>query len=275
MTTETALLSPSAREFDKICRFAYDRFGLDLGKGKEQLVSARLGKLMRQLNIATFSEYLKYVESDASGEAITQMIDSLTTNHTSFYREPAHFDLLCKTVLPALRNADSINIWSAACSSGEEPYTLAFCLLAELGMTARFKTRILATDISTRVLEKARLGVYPASGFQVFPPDWLRKFLLRGKGRWQGHYKVNKEVASCIEFQQVNLMEDFSKIGKFDVIFCRNVMIYFDKPTQERLVNKLADRLNPGGYLMIGHSETLNAIQQPLKYVQPAAYRKV
>jgi chemotaxis protein methyltransferase CheR len=202
------------------------------------------------------------------------MIDALTTNHTSFFREPAHFDFLANSVLPELAGRERISIWSAACSSGEEPYSIAFCLLKHLPAPDGRKIRILATDISTRVLSNAQRGAYPAERFQSIPPAELRQFLLRGEDQWRGWFQVKKPVREMIEFRRVNLMESLADLGHFPVIFCRNVMIYFDKDTQQSLVQRLTDRLEPGGYLFIGHAESLNRISHGLEYIQPAVYRK-
>jgi chemotaxis protein methyltransferase CheR len=261
-------------EFDRICRLAYETAGLDLRRGKEALVSARLGKKIRELHLGSFQEYYRRVLEDPTGEALTDMIDALTTNHTSFYRESVHFDLLRATVLPKLRNRDRIAIWSAACSTGEEPYSIAFSVLEELGEAARGKLRVLATDISTKVLASAKKGIYPAQRFEGVPSNQLHRYLLRGEQRWKGWYQVKPEVRATVEFRQQNLMQSLSHLGGFPVIFCRNVMIYFDRPTRQDLVNRLAGCLEPGGYLFIGSSESLNGIAHPLQYVQPAVYRR-
>ncbi len=271
---ETFVPRLSAHEFDQIRRLAYDQFGLELREGKEQLVSARLAKLMRALKLKSFQQYYDHLIADPSGEALTAMIDALTTNHTSFFREPAHFDFLRSIVLPQLERRDQIAIWSAACSTGEEPYSIAFCLLQYFAQRSSPSIRILATDISTRVLAGARRAAYPEERFTGFPVHELRPFLMRGTENWKGWYLVKKHVRDLVEFRRLNLMNAFSQLGLFPVIFCRNVMIYFDKATQESLVNRLADHLEPGGYLLIGHAESLNRINHPLQYVQPAVYRK-
>jgi chemotaxis protein methyltransferase CheR len=269
--------APSAltgTEFDRICRLAYETAGLDLRHGKEALVSARLQKKIRELRLGSFQEYYRRILEDPTGETLTGMIDALTTNHTSFFRESAHFDLLRATVLPRLRNQDRIAIWSAACSTGEEPYSIAFSVLEELGETAREKLRVLATDISTKVLASAKKGIYLAQRFEEVPSNQLHRYLLRGEKRWKGWYQVKPEVRAMVEFRQQNLMQSLSHLGAFPVIFCRNVMIYFDRPTRQDLVNRLAGCLEPGGYLFIGSSESLNGITHPLQYVQPAVYRR-
>jgi chemotaxis protein methyltransferase CheR len=264
----------TAREFERFRRLAYEKVGLDLRHGKEQLVSARLAKKVRELRLRSYQEYYRHIEEDQTGEALVALIDALTTNHTSFFRESAHFDFLRQTILPRLRDRARVAIWSAACSSGEEPYTIAFSALNEWGEAAFDRLRILATDISTRVLASAERGIYPASRFGAMAKQHMRRYLLRGQRQWQEFYQVKPEVRALVEFSRLNLMESFSHLGSFPVIFCRNVMIYFDKPTQEQLVNRLAVRLEPGGYLMIGHAESLNAIRHPLRYVRPAIYRK-
>jgi chemotaxis protein methyltransferase CheR len=262
----------TAREFDQFRRLAYEQFGLDLRDGKETLVSARLGKKIRELNFRSFQEYYRHVLEDRTGEALIALIDALTTNHTSFFREPAHFDFLGQTILPRLRDRERISIWSAACSTGEEPYSIAFCLLENLGEASLSRVHILATDISTKVLANAQRGAYPAERFEGVPKQQLRRYLLRGEGRWADWYRVKPEVRAAVEFRRLNLMERFSHLGPFSVIFCRNVMIYFDKPTQQDLVNRLAGCLEPGGHLLIGHSESLNGVEHQLKYIRPAIY---
>ena len=260
-------------EFSQVRRMMYENFGVDL-EGKEVLIEARLGKKMRELGHRSFRQYYEYVRQDNTGEALTAMVDALTTNHTSFFREPQHFDFLRKVVVPAIKPGSPLRIWSAACSTGEEPYSIAFAMLEAMGPSAADSLQILATDISSRVLATASRGMYPASRFQNFPADQLRRHLLKGFGEADGHYLVKKELRARVEFRRLNLMEGFSGVGMFPVIFCRNVMIYFDQPTQQRLVAKLAAQLEEGGHLLIGHAESLNGIDHPLQYVCPATYQK-
>jgi chemotaxis protein methyltransferase CheR len=263
-----------AGEFAKIRDLAYNTFGLDLRAGKETLVSTRLGKQIRQSGCRSFDEYYEQVVADSTGESLVNLIDALTTNHTSFFREPEHFDFLRRTFLPEWKTRGNIDIWSAACSSGEEPYSIAICMLEELGPAAPGKVRILATDISTRVLAKGKQGIYPAERFEGLPAMQLRGYWLRGEGQWAGCYRAKKELRALVEFRRLNLLEPVSQIGRFALIFCRNVMIYFDKPTQQRVVERLTGCLEPGGYLLTGHAESLTGIDHGLKYVQPAVYRK-
>jgi chemotaxis protein methyltransferase CheR len=275
MTESVAALEAlSPQDFDHIRELAYQKFGLDLPDGKQHLVSARLGKKLRELKISSFHAYYKHVVEDRTGEALVAMIDALTTNHTSFFREAAHFDFLRSTVVPAIRARPAIPVWSAACSSGEEPYSIAFTLFDELGPESFSKVRILATDISTKVLGQAQTAVYPASRFQGISAEQLRRYVLKGEGKYQDNFLVKKQFRQAVDFCRLNLMEDISRFGPFPAIFCRNVMIYFDRQTQQDLVNRLADRLEPGGYLFIGHAESLGGIHQPLEYIRPAIYRK-
>ena len=260
-------------EFSQVRRMMYENFGVDL-EGKEVLIEARLGKKMRELGHRSFRQYYEYVQRDPTGEALTAMVDALTTNHTSFFREPQHFDFLRSVVVPNLKPGVPLRIWSAACSTGEEPYSIAFTMLDAMGPAAADGLQILATDISSRVLATASRGIYPASRFQGIPEGQLRRHLLKGFGEAEGQYLVKREVRARIEFRRLNLMENFSGVGMFPVIFCRNVMIYFDHPTQQRLVARLAAQLEEGGHLLIGHAESLNGIDHPLQYVCPATYRK-
>jgi chemotaxis protein methyltransferase CheR len=261
-------------EFEKISKLAYEHFGLDLRNGKEGLVAARLGKKLRELGMKTFQQYYDHVVGDKSGAAMTGMVDYLTTNHTSFFREPRHFDFLRETIYPAARSRPRIDIWSAACSTGEEPYSIAMTLLEDAGAEAAAKVRIKATDISTRVLEKGKRGIYGADRFNGIAVPLMQKYLLKGKDDAAGSYRFKSEVRAMIEFQHLNLMEQLPEGNRYAAIFCRNIMIYFDKPTQENLVRRLSEHIDRGGYLFIGHSESLNGITHGLEYVSPAIYRK-
>lgn len=273
-----AAISPcrplTAGEFEQIRRLAYDKFGLDLRKGKEELVSARLGKKIREAGFATFEEYCKHVVEDRTGEGLVAMIDALTTNYTNFFREPAHFDLLRQVVLPAAPPGGQIRIWSAACSTGEEPYTIAMSALEELGLAAAKRVHIVATDISTRALDTATKAIYPAERCQGIPPAVMQRYMRRGEGQWKGRFRFRDEIRGMVEFRRINLMEPLDRLGTFSVIFCRNVMIYFDRPTRESLVRRMSANLEPGGWLLVGHAESLTGLDHRLDYVKPAVYRK-
>jgi chemotaxis protein methyltransferase CheR len=267
---ESEPLSP--REFEQISDLAYKTCGINLKHGKQELVQTRLGKKIRQGKFESFKAYYDHVVADKTGEELIALLDALTTNFTSFLREPAHFEFLRKTILPGIKGP--IRIWSAACSTGEEPLTIAFSLLEELGAGASGRASILATDISTRALAGAARAAYPAERFEGLAPDWVRKYMLRGSGRWEGWYRAKPAVRGMIEHRRLNLMEPLHLPQRFHVIFCRNVMIYFDKRTQEALVNRFAGCIEPGGYLLIGHSESLTGLKHPYEYVKPAIYRK-
>ncbi len=270
----TAVRPLTGKEFEQFRDLAYKTFGLDLKEGKEQLVSSRLGKLIASRHFQSFHDYYEHLLADKTGEALLAMVDALTTNHTSFLREPAHIEFLQEQIIPQLAARDRIRIWCAASSSGEEPYTLAFSVLEALPASSRARVEIVASDISTRVLDIARRGVYSADRLQPVPAALQSKYFLRGEGASRGFYKVKPEVRKLVDFRRINLVESYPEMEAFPVIFCRNVMIYFDKPTQERVVNRLSHYLEPGGHLFIGHSESLMGTNQPLNYVIPAAYRK-
>jgi chemotaxis protein methyltransferase CheR len=267
---EIERLSPG--EIQQVSELAHRTCGIDLRHGKQQLVQARLGKKIRQGKFGSFHEYYNHVLADGSGQELIALLDALTTNFTSFLREPAHFEFLRKTVVPAIQGP--IRIWCAASSTGEEPFTIAFSLLEELGMEAAKRVSILATDISPRALAAAVRGAYPAARLAGFPDAWRSRYLQRGSQRWEGWYRVKPAVRNMVEFRSLNLTKGFSHHPPFHVIFCRNVMIYFDKPTQADLVNRMAPCLEPGGYLLIGHSESLTGLQHPYRYIQPSVYRK-
>jgi chemotaxis protein methyltransferase CheR len=270
----TESLELGEAEFAKISKLAYTHFGLDLPPSKQSLVAARLSKKILQLGMRSFKEYYDFVTSDASGEALESMVDDLTTNHTSFFREAQHFDLLRTTILPRLRDRRTIDIWTAACSTGEEPYSIAISLAEELGPAVSPAIHVLASDISTRVLAQAKRAVYPESRFAQVDRALLQRYLLRSTSPGPVRYQMKPTIRAMVEFKQLNLMKSFSSLPIFPVIFCRNIMIYFDKPTQQDLVKRLVDHLEPGGYLLIGHSENLNGIDHGLTYIQPATYRK-
>ncbi len=257
-------------EFDEIRGLAKRRFGLDLRHGKEELVSARLSKTMRQGKFRSFRDYIASVERDQSGQQLINLINALTTNHTSFYREPHHFEYLSSEILPHFRPGSDLRIWCAASSTGEEPYTI-LCTVAQAWKGQVRGLRLLATDISTKVLDIARAGVYKTMSLDPAPPNWKHDYFVRTPE--DGGLRIRRELASQVEFRRLNLIEPFPFQEKFHLIFCRNVMIYFDKPTQENLVQRLAAHLEPGGHLFVGHSESLAGVNHPLDYLRPAVYR--
>lgn len=270
-------LSPSrlsAPVFAAVQDFAYRIAGIDLQSGKQEMVASRLWKRARALDYPTSEAYFNAVLAQPGGELELDLIDALTTNHTGFFREPAHFDFLRKKILPALRDRSSFRIWTAASSTGEEPYSIAITLREELGENAGRIANIKASDISTRVLARAGAGVYAEERVREQSADWKRKYLLRGTGPQSGNYRIRPEIRQMVHFERINLMEPLPAEGPFPLIFLRNIMIYFDRPTQQRLVQALTAKLDPGGYLFIGHSESLNGIEHTLELVQVAIYRR-
>ncbi|MBA3974197.1 MAG: hypothetical protein C0504_08280 [Candidatus Solibacter sp.] len=265
----------SGSEFAEIRDLAYRTFGLDLKRGKEALVTARLSKRLAALGLGTIGEYLEILRRDRTGAELTSLIDALATNHTSFQREPQHFELLRTRILPAIAaSSGRTGIWSAGCSTGEEPYTILMHAADALGEQHLAKLRLLATDISNKALAEARAGIYPLDKLADLPAEWRKRFLQKGVGDLKGSFRIRPDLVSKVEFSRLNLMEPFENAGTFRVIFCRNVMIYFDKRTQEQLVRRFTARLEPGGWLLIGHSEGLMGVKNDLEYVMPAVYRR-
>jgi chemotaxis protein methyltransferase CheR len=268
---ETDTVPPLAQqEFDEIRQLAYRTFGLDLKSGKEELVSARLKRLVRTGGFRSFQQYYRHVLGDSTGEALAAMIDALATNHTSFLREPDHFRFLRQHVLPGLAARQSVDVWSAACSTGEEVWTLAFLLNEALPSRT---IRIAATDISNKALEFAERAIYPDERCHGLPPAWLSRYFVTENASPHA-YRVCPRIRSQATFRRINLVKPYAWHRLFPVIFCRNVMIYFDRETQEQVVEKLAACLEPGGYLFVGHAESLTRVSHSLEYVQPAVYRK-
>lgn len=263
-------------DFRYISGIVYRYCGLDIGPGKEGLVQSRLSKLVRQLNIRSFKEYCSYLEEDSDGSALSEMVDCLTTNHTGFFREEQHFQFLLSTIMPLLERRPRIDIWSAACSTGEEPYSLAFALLEyfEERNQSVPEIQILATDISNRALAVARKAVYSAEKLSNVPSAIVHKYMLRGTGDSQGLLRVKPRVRELVRLHRVNLMEEFGEVGAYPLILCRNAMIYFDERTQEDLIARFYQRLESGGYLFTGHSESLNRVKHSLRYIAPATYRR-
>ena len=265
----------TAEEFERFRALIYDESGISLNDQKRTLVESRLSKRLRDLGIQTFSEYYRVITEDATREEFTQVLDLISTNKTDFFREPQHFEFLRTKILPEVAATRKIRIWSSACSTGEEPYTIAMTLFESVQDAAQWDCKILASDLSTRVLAKAASGVYDQDRFRDVPPDILRRHFLRGRGGRAGLYKVKPHLAPMIQFRRLNLMaERFPITTPLDLIFCRNVMIYFDRPTQQTLVNKFYGYLKPGGYLFIGHSESLQWVKHPFQTVVPTVYYK-
>ena len=263
----------SDAELSRIVRLVYERSGITLHAGKRALVLARLQKRLRAGGFSSFRDYLAHVERDASGGEITALLDAIATNHTSFFREPQHFEFLRSTVVPLLATGN-IRIWSAACSSGEEPVTIGITLLDALDSQHHARIRILASDLSTRALTVASCAVYAMERVAGIPLDMLRRHFERGLGAQTGQARVAAHVRRQIEYRRLNFLEASDLGERFEVIFCRNVMIYFDRDVQQRVVSLLERHLVPGGYLFISHSESLNGTTHGLRWVAPAVYQR-
>jgi len=273
-------LTLTEKDFCRVRDVIYQHCGINLHDGKKSLVRARLAKLLRLGKFKTYTEYLDFVLSDAGRQEFYSFVDSLSTNLTCFFRENVHFAYLRHTFLPQLiqrksqHNQRKIRAWSAGCSSGEEPYSLAITLLETLQNTGTWDIKILATDVSTRILEIAKMGVYEKERVEPLAGAQKQRFLI--PRRMEGHtvYQVGPNLKKIISFRYLNLMDPWPFNGPFDFIFCRNVMIYFDKTTQGKLINRYYDCLDSGGLLCLGHSESLTGIQHKYLYVQPATYQK-
>jgi len=261
----------SKNEYENLCRRIYDLCGINLA-GKVELVESRLSKRVSTMNIMSYEQYFRFIDNDRSGKEQVWMIDALTTNKTSFYREIQHFEFMTRRILPNL-DGRQVSIWSAACSTGEEPYSIAVQLREELPRINKRDVKILATDISTKVLRLAHEAVYQDATLEPVPKPWRTKY-FRAENAEKKTWRVTPEVRNMVSFAKLNFMEAFPMKGPFDLIFCRNAMIYFDKPTQTTLVNRFYDLLKPGGYLFVGHSESLNGAPHNFKYIQPAIYQK-
>ena len=262
-------------EFRQISDLVYANFGINLTEKKKALVKGRLSSLMRLRGFSSFAEYVKAVLGDRTGAELLNLVDRISTNHSFFFREPEHFDFLCAEVLPEVlkqRGTNHLRIWSAGCAAGEEPYTLAMILAQKAGIRPRPPvTPVLATDISTTALEKAAAGIYPPERLKNVPPAYRHYFRETGDGQ----YEVLEEIKRIVCFERKNFMAlEFPFREMFDAIFCRNVMIYFDGTTRKKLVRKFAEYLRSGGYLFIGHSESLGRDLQDFQYIRPTVYRK-
>ena len=272
----------SERDFSRLSKLIHEMCGIKMPPAKKVMLESRLSKRLKKLGIHTFRDYSEYLFSPQGMEnELVHMIDMVTTNKTDFFREPAHFSFLADTAAPELISLygagtrRTLNVWSAGCSTGEEPYSLAM-VLHELREKYRgFEYVVLATDISTKVLDIARLGIYSEDKVEPVPAFLKRKHVLRGKKSYENMVRIVPELRTMIKWRRLNFMEgDFGMRELMDVIFCRNVIIYFDKPTQETLLKRFCSHLIPGGYVFMGHSETLQGMDLPLISVAPTVYRK-
>lgn len=267
----------SEKEFLRICIFMKSRYGIELNRKKE-IVAGRLGNYIHSAGWNSYTDYMDAVEADITGNLEKKLVDLLTTNHTFFMREPEHFTFLRQEVLPYLKQQEQkskdLYIWCCASSTGEEPYTLAMVIQDFLGLEQHnWDTRVLATDVSTQVLQQAIAGVYRAEQVEALPEAWRRRFFRRNL--YDGTYEVTGELKEQIIFRKFNLMDPFPFKRRMHVVFLRNVMIYFDEKTKRELIRKIYQVMEQGGYLFIGQTETLNREDAPFQMIRPSIYRKV
>jgi chemotaxis protein methyltransferase CheR len=270
----------SDKVFARLSEFIRDSCGIRLSPAKKMMLEGRLRKRLRALCIESFEKYCEYLFSSSGSQSeFIHMIDVVTTNKTDFFREPDHFDYFLERVLPELAPlhgfGKKFNVWSAACSTGEEPYTLAMVLSEFAESCPGFSFSILATDVSTAVLEKARLGIYEHDRVIPIPMILRKKYLLKSKKKDKGLVRIAPELRNSVRFRRLNFLEEEYGINEpMAIVFCRNVLIYFDRPTQEKLLNRLSRHLMSGGYLFVGHSESLHGMDLPLVQRAATIYRK-
>ncbi|MBQ9471024.1 MAG: hypothetical protein IJU72_08755 [Bacteroidales bacterium] len=268
-------------EFNQLSAFIYNESGIKLPPVKRIMLQCRLQKRLRELQMSSFREYCDYLFSHSGGDAeIVSMLDVVSTNKTDFFREPTHFDFISNTMLPEFMEGSrggSFSAWSAGCSSGEEPYTLAFVLNEFMLTHPTFSYTILATDLSTKILQQAVTAIYPEERVTVVPMHLRQKYLLRSKDRQNPTVRIAPLIRQHVSFARLNFMDStYSSVpADLHLVMCRNVLIYFDRATQEKVINKLCTRIRPNGYLMLGHSESILNMNLPLQQIKPTIYRKV
>jgi chemotaxis protein methyltransferase CheR len=279
MTTAT-LLTPELKpsQFATISKMVKELCGINLHEGKMALVKARLNKRLRALGLDCFGEYVRYVQDEAGGVELLKMLDALSTNLTYFFRESRHFEALAGSTVPQMiarhRDDRKLRLWSAGCSSGEEPYSMAITLRETVPDIDTWDVGILATDLSTEMLHRAQQGEYGLEQLRETPKRLATEYFRRRHRGEKAEYQIKERVKRLVHFARLNLVEPWPMRGLFDAIFCRNVMIYFDKATQNRLIERFWNQLAPGGMLFIGHSESLAGVQHRFRYVLPTVYQK-
>jgi chemotaxis protein methyltransferase CheR len=259
------------QEFAQFSELIYRIAGISMAPTKKPLISSRLAKRLKHHSLNSYGDYFRLITSAQGRDELQMAVDMLTTNETHFFREPKHFDFLRQRAIPARRKGVPFRVWSAACSSGEEPYSIAMVLDEFLGNQP---WEVLASDISTRIVDKARSGLYPMDRLPEIPKPYLNRYCLKGVGEYEGKLLIDKLLRDRVRFMLHNLTETPPKVGEFDVIFLRNVMIYFDQGTKQKVVSQLLPLLRPGGYFLVGHSESLNGVTEAVKPVAPAIYHK-
>ena len=267
----------SHTEFAKLSKFIYSQYGIKMPPEKRIMLQSRLQKRLRALKIYSFKEYIEYVFSKEGNDEVIHMMDVVSTNKTDFYREPAHFDFLKQTLLPQLyEEKKQIKVWSAGCSSGPEVYTLAIEMSEFASSHPGFDFSILGTDISTLMLKRAYAAIYPDEMVNMIPIDIKRKYLLKSKDKTKKLVRISQNLRNKTRFQRLNFIDDHYGVNEqFDIIFCRNVLIYFDRETQEKVINKLCNHLRSEGIFFLGHSESITNIKVPLKQLKPTVYKRI
>ena len=274
---EIKKIALSDEEFTKLRDLVYKISGISLSETKRELVISRFSRRLKALRLKSFSDYHNLLISPSGFTEVQNFINSITTNKTDFFREAHHFDFLVSKIIPMLisKKKRVVKIWSAACSTGEEPYTIAMVMAKHFVEKYDIPVKILATDIDTNVLTVASKGVYDSSIISVLPEEYMKKYFLRGKDDSSGLYKVKENIRKMVTFKQLNFVAtEYPITTTFDVIFCRNVIINFNPETKRRVVNKLYRYLNPGGHIMMGHSETLFDMVDGLVYLKNTVYQK-
>jgi chemotaxis protein methyltransferase CheR len=269
-------LAINDNDFELIRNWIYEVAGITLTPAKKNLVTGRLGKRVQALGYSTFGDYIRPIIAARAGDsaAIQERqfaINALTTNETYFFREPAHFDFLKDVIIPQWQGGEARRIWSAASSSGEEAYTAAMVLTMSL---PQVRWDIVGTDINSEVVAHAGKALYPLSRAEKIPSQYLKAYCLKGIGKMEGLFQITPKVKSRVSFQTANITQEQTTLGRFDLIMLRNVLIYFDKASKQRVINNLINRLKPGGYLFIGHAESLNGLDYDLKMIKTAIYQR-
>lgn len=271
----------SIKQFEILSKFIYEELGIKLPPAKQTMLESRLQRRLREVNMNTFDEYIEYVFSkEGKYNELIHMLDVVTTNKTDFFREPLHFDFLRDLVIPEFtKNFPNrqLQIWSAGCSSGEEPYTLAMVLQDIVAMGKLTDYNIYATDISTKILQKALMAIYLENRTNDVPLSIKKKYFLKSKDPLNPTLRIIPQLRSKIRFDRLNFMDDFynTPTNYYDIIFCRNVIIYFDRQTQEKVIKRLCNKLKTGGYFFLGHSESITNMDLPLVTVKPTIFRKI
>jgi len=262
---------PSDKEFRLFQQLIHARLGIFLPDQKKALLSNRLWKRLQACEVRDFAEYYRYIQSPQGGMELNTALELITTNETYFFREQKHFDFLCDDILPGLKSKGQrlFRVWSAAASTGEEPYSIAMVLADRCPVS----WELLSSDVNAKVIEKARLGIYPELRIRYIPQNYLHRFCRKGIGPQAGNIRVNQELRQAVDFFTLNLHEDFPDMGKFDLIFLRNVLIYFENDNKVKILERIAKCLAPDGLLFVGHSESLHGLTPYFAPIRPAIYR--